>query len=610
MIRIRRIYDDVLPRDRRVVGQVQEILRQQFSALTAGEIEKLPVRLSNPLKYRFRSVLFVAEGFRGEVTGFAVLEHEPNLRFGYLDFISAAKPGIGRGIGSALYERVREEALRMGCIGLFFECLPDDPKLCDCPDLLGENKARLRFYERYGARPIVNTAYETPLKPDAACPPYLVYDNLGKTESLYRNRARRIVRAILERKYGRRCPPGYIDMVVRSFKDNPVRIREPLYSKQTTPLEVKPKRSVESLIVLAVHDRHEIHHMHDRGYVESPVRVKAILKEIEPTGLFERVPLRHFSERHVTAVHDPAYVNYFKKICARLEPGVSLYPYVFPIRNKARPPKELPVRAGYYCIDTFTPINQNAFMAAKRAVDCALTVASKILEGYRLGYALVRPPGHHAERRAFGGFCYFNSAAIVAHYLSGYAKVAILDLDYHHGNGTQEIFYHRSDVLTLSIHGHPHVAYPYFSGFEDERGEGEGTGYKLNLPLPEHTTPERYKEVLAKVMGRIARFKAHVLVVALGLDTAKGDPTGTWMMRPGDFRDCGRLVGALQRPTVVIQEGGYRIRSLGVNARNFFVGLLEGSYAAPSGGSTNAAGGRSRKKGRPLRNQHESALQS
>ncbi|MBN2123264.1 MAG: histone deacetylase family protein [Deltaproteobacteria bacterium] len=577
MLRIRRIFDDILPVDRRVVDQIQRILREQFPALSADDIDKLPEQLSNPFKYRFRTILFVASGLPGDVTGFAIVQHEPDLRFCYLDFLSAAKPGVGRGIGSVLYQRVREESLRMGAVGLFFECLPDDPALCNRPDLLPENKARLRFYERYGARPIVNTAYETPIKPDAICPPYLVYDNLGGTRVLFRNKARRIVRAILERKYGERCPPGYIDRVVKSFKDNPVRTREPLYTRQAASLEVKPVRSAERLIVLAVHDKHEIHHVHDRGYVESPVRVNAIVKEIEPTGLFERIPVRHFSERHIRRVHDSGYVNYLKKVCSRLEPGVSLYPYVFPIRNKARPPKELPVRAGYYCIDTFTPINQNAFLAARRAVDCALTVAEKVLEGYRFGYALVRPPGHHAERQAFGGFCYFNSAAVVAQVLSGHGRVAVLDLDYHHGNGTQDIFYSRADVLTVSIHGHPHVAYPYFSGFDDEKGEGEGRGCNVNVPLPEHITPERYKEALTKVLGRIARFKAQFLVVPLGLDTAKGDPTGTWMLRPGDFRDCGRLIGALRRPTVVIQEGGYRIRSLGVNARNFFQGLLEGA---------------------------------
>jgi hypothetical protein len=146
-----------------------------------------------------------------------------------------------------------------------------------------------------------------------------------------------------------------------------------------------------------------------------------------------------------------------------LEVKESVYPYVFPIRNVARPPKDLAVRAGYYCIDTFTPLNHNAFPVAARAVDCAMTAAQRVLEGARVAYALVRPPGHHAERRSFGGFCYLNSAAVAANYLSGYGRVAMLDVDYHHGNGQQTIFYRRADVLTVSLHGHPSFAYPYFT---------------------------------------------------------------------------------------------------------------------------------------------------
>ncbi len=136
----------------------------------------------------------------------------------------------------------------------------------------------------------------------------------------------------------------------------------------------------------------------------------------------------------------------------------------------------MPVRAGYYCIDTFTPLNRNAYTAAKGAVDCALTAASQILTGYRISYALVRPPGHHAESKVFGGFCYFNSSAMAANYLSVHGRVAVLDVDYHHGNGTQDIFYQRDDVLTVSIHGHPSFAYPYFSGFSEETGEEKGLG--------------------------------------------------------------------------------------------------------------------------------------
>jgi acetoin utilization deacetylase AcuC-like enzyme len=243
------------------------------------------------------------------------------------------------------------------------------------------------------------------------------------------------------------------------------------------------------------------------------------------------------------------------------------------LRNVARPPKELAVRAGYYCIDTFTPLSANAWKAAKGAVDCALTAANLILEGQRLAYALVRPPGHHAERRAFGGFCYFNSAAIAAQLLSDFGNVAMLDIDYHHGNGQQVIFYKRPDVLTVSVHGHPSFAYPYFSGFADETGEGEGSGANLNLPLPEQLDPEEYHVTLAKAIKRIRRFAPRYLVVCLGFDTAKGDPTGSWNLSAKDFEQIGQSIGQLGLPTVLVQEGGYRTRNIGINARHFFTGL-------------------------------------
>jgi acetoin utilization deacetylase AcuC-like enzyme/GNAT superfamily N-acetyltransferase len=573
MFRIRKLYDDTTATNREIIAQVQAILRAQFTALRAEEIAKIADQLRNPFKYRFRSILFVAEGGKSPIKGFALLLHAPDLKFCYLEYISAAFGRTGRGIGSVLYERLREEALALDAIGLFCEALPDDPALSPDPAVRRQNSARLRFYERYGARPIANTAYATPLKPGDTDPPYLLFDDLGRETPLRREQVRAIVRAILERKYGKLCPEGYIERVVASFTDDPIQLREYRYRSKPPGKPVSPRPVRQRRIALIVNEKHDIHHIRERGYVQAPARISSILKEIIPLGLFEPFPARHFSEEHIRAAHAKELVDYLKKACAAVPEGKSVYPYVFPIRNAARPPQELPLRAGYYCIDTFTPINRNAWPAAVGAVDCALTGAQLLLDGYPLAYALVRPPGHHAERRSFGGFCYLNSAAIAAHYLSQFGRVAVLDVDYHHGNGTQDIFFERADVLTLSIHGHPRHTYPYFSGFENERGVGAGAGYNWNIPLPEEIDGERYRRALAQALGRVRKFNPRFLVLCLGLDTAKGDPTGSWTLRAKDFFQNGQIIGALRLPTLVVQEGGYRIRLLGSNAAHFFSGL-------------------------------------
>jgi acetoin utilization deacetylase AcuC-like enzyme/GNAT superfamily N-acetyltransferase len=578
MFRIRRVYDDITPANQDAIEQVLAILRAQFPLLSRKELKKLPEQLRNPMKYRFRAILFVAEGVRGHINGFALLFHDPLLNFCYLDFLSAGAGKTGGGIGGALYERVREEALDLGVIGLFFEVLPDDPALSRVPEVRKQNAARLRFYERYGARPIANTAYETPCQPGGDNPPYLVYDDLGQETELSRDTARQIVRAILERKYKSICPPGYIDMVVESFRDDPVRLRKPRYIKKP-PIPISRKTRVDRRIRLIINDRHLIHHVEERGYVESPVRIDAILEELNKTDLFQKIPPRHFSEKHIRAVHDHGYVDYIYRVCNGLDEGTSVYPYVFPVRNRTRPPKDLALRAGYYCIDTFTPLNGNAYLAAKRAVDCALTAAKQLLEGYRLAYALVRPPGHHAEPANFGGFCYFNSAAAAANLLSANGKVAMLDVDYHHGNGQQEIFYERGDVLTISIHGHPSIAYPYFSGFRGEKGKGAGWGFNVNMPLPEITDGVAHRRALREAIKRVKRFNPRYLVVPLGLDTAKEDPTGSWSLDAADFEEMGRMIGSVRLPTLVVQEGGYDTRVLGINARSFLTGLWSGAYS-------------------------------
>ncbi|MBD1401809.1 histone deacetylase family protein [Pelobacter sp. M08fum] len=579
MFRIRRIYDTVLPVNQQAISQVQAILTSQFPDLNPKDINKLPDQLTNPLKYRFRSILSVAEGSKGDVKGFALLLHAADLNFCYLEYVSAAEKMTGRGIGGALYERIRNEARALGVLGIFMECLPDDPEFCRDPTILAQNKARLKFYEQYGARPITGSAYETPVKEGDDNPPYLVFDGLGDSAEPSQQEVKKIVRAILERKYAHLCPQTYIDMVVDSFTEDPVQLRGFRYVKKPiSVVEDLARPVVDRQIALIVNDQHDIHHIRERGYVESPVRIRSILKEIEPTGLFYRAPVRRFAIHHLKKIHAADFVDYLKLMCSGLPEKKALYPYVFPIRNATRPPREKAIKAGYYCIDTFTPLTRNVYPAAKRAADCAMTAARLALAGQHLSYALVRPPGHHAEHRAFGGFCYFNNAAVAAQELCLQGKVAIIDIDYHHGNGTQNIFYRRSDVLTVSLHGHPRSAYPYFNGFEDETGEGEGKGFNMNIPLPEQLDGEGYATALDKALRRIKRFKPTFLVIALGLDTATGDPTGTWSLKPADFFANGRKLGGLGLPTLVIQEGGYDNRSLGKNARQFFQGLWEGSF--------------------------------
>lgn len=382
------------------------------------------------------------------------------------------------------------------------------------------------------------------------------------------------------RKYRDLFDDEHIAAVAKTFKDDPVVIREPRYAvKKKSPTDTKGpapangKGRERTHVPLVVNDGHSIHHVHERGYVEAPVRIPVILDELDKTGMFKRIRPRRVSEKLLKEVHDRKFVDFLKRSCAKLPITRSIYPIVFPIRNSLRPPKDLELQVGYYCMDTFTPLNKNAFLAARGAVDCAVTAAKELLGETRLAYALVRPPGHHAERRAFGGFCYFNSAAVAAQYLSRYGRVAVLDIDFHHGNGTQDIFFDRNDVLTVSIHGDPSFAYPHFSGFADERGIGAGAGYNLNLPLPEDAAPELYLKTLDRALSRIRSFKPAHLVICLGVDTAKADPTGTWSLKKDDFTKIGAAIGAIGLPTLVVQEGGYRTRTLGINVRAFFEGL-------------------------------------
>lgn len=573
MFRIRKVLDDVQPVNREALLQVKELLRGSFKSLDRHYLESIQESLTNPFKYRYRSILYVAENDRNMVLGMALFYHEPVLRYCYLDYLASLKQLTGRGIGGALYQRVSDECRQLGVEGLFFEALPDDPRLCPDSSLLKQNQSRLRFYENMGARPVTGTAYETPVEEGGDNPPYLLFDDLGLGTSLRNSWFKKVVASILRRVHKGVCNSRYLRMVLDSITDDPVQVRKSRYPNETPFDLAGMSMNRQKKILLVVNPSHDILHVRERGYVEAPVRVEAILKGLRALPFFREVKARTYPDRYLLAVHSERYVSYLKKACEKSVGCGAIYPNIFPERFKTNPDGESPAHAGFYIYDSYTPIHENSFKAARAAVNCCLTAGELILEGNDLVYALVRPPGHHAEKELTGGFCYFNNGAVAAQFLCRYGKVAIVDVDYHHGNGQQTIFYSRRDVLTVSLHRHPGEAYPYFSGFREERGEGEGKGYNINVPLAGNLTGSQYLMKLRPVIQKVLRFSPSYLVVCLGFDTARGDPTGNWFLGTADFREMGALFGRLSLPTLVVQEGGYLNRSLGRNAAAFFSGL-------------------------------------
>ncbi|MBN1557427.1 MAG: histone deacetylase family protein [Lentisphaerae bacterium] len=574
MIRIRRIYSTVLPADRERLEQVKAIFRDSFPGV-AHYAAKIADQIDHPFRYGYRAVLLVSDTPLGAVSGFALCFLLPEINSALLDYLAVAATVRGRGLGTSLYEAVREYLQYGKSRGLYLEAAPDDPAVVHDPAILEQNRRRLAFYERYGALPVTGTAYETPI--DESPAPYLLFDGLGRDTPLGRREARAAVRLILRRKYADVVPPGYIERVAASFVADPVRFRPRRYTRaRSRPAAVRRGRVQKDFAVIAS-DTHAVHRVQDQGYVERPARVGAIRKAVAGLDLFEAAAVRRHDEAHIRAVHAADFVRYLKAVCLRLEASRPVYPYVFPVRRPEKRPKELAVRAGYYCIDTFTPLDRNAYAAARAAVDVALTGADELIRGRHVAYAVCRPPGHHAQHRFFGGFCYFNNAAIAAQQLSARGRTAVLDIDYHHGNGTQDIFYRRADVLTVSLHGHPNIAYPYFSGFADETGEADGTGFNLNLPLAEHTGDLAYLKALDRALAAIRRFQPVYLVVSLGFDILKGDPTGSFTLRLPAMTEIGRRIAALGRPMLFVQEGGYNLRHLRSGVVRFFEGVARGA---------------------------------
>jgi acetoin utilization deacetylase AcuC-like enzyme len=301
---------------------------------------------------------------------------------------------------------------------------------------------------------------------------------------------------------------------------------------------------------------------------ECPERLHAVRASLEAVGghAFEEPPAA--AEEALAAVHDPAYVAYLRETAAELRrargstPRIQ-WPTVFPYGPSPRAAGNRALR-GQFCFDTYTPILGGTFAAALGGASAALHGAELVASGAeRQVYVLTRPPGHHAERDRCGGYCYFNNAALAADRLARLGKVAVLDVDVHHGNGTQHIFYERAEVFTASAHGDPAALYPFFSGFADETGTGPGLGANLNVPLPAGTGAKEYRPALAATLEAIAKFQPQFLVLAFGADTHEADPLGGFKLPTGYFRELGAAVRELDAPTVVTQEGGYNLDAIG-----------------------------------------------
>lgn len=257
----------------------------------------------------------------------------------------------------------------------------------------------------------------------------------------------------------------------------------------------------------------------------------------------------------------------------------TFYPSVFPKNHQAKADPTNLRHAGMFCFDSGTPLSAQTWSAATWSAACAKQAAVELRKGKApILYALSRPPGHHAQKDLFGGYCYFNNAGIAAKHLRRSGRVAILDVDYHHGNGTQSLFYKDDKVLVLSVHGDPRTEYPFFCGYASETGAGRGEGYNLNFPLPPGTDGKRYVRRLRKdVLPAIHHYAPDFLVLAAGHDTYLKDPVGNFQLKTEDYEVMGELIGRLHLPTAVIQEGGYYTPHLGRNVRSMLAGLRKGA---------------------------------
>ncbi len=312
---------------------------------------------------------------------------------------------------------------------------------------------------------------------------------------------------------------------------------------------------------------------------EKPERADRLLEAAVLSGLSLEEPA-DCGLGPIAAVHTPEYLHFLEHIHARWQhiPDASedVMPNVHPDRRDCGYPASAVGQVGYHMYDGDCPISADTWEAVRWSAATAVHAARDVSNGAPACYALCRPPGHHASKDLAGGFCYLNNTAIAAEVLrSRHARVAVLDVDVHHGNGTQNIFYERADVLTVSLHVDPTRFYPFFWGYANERGSGPGMGSNLNVPLPRGTDNGAYLQALDRALLRIRAFAPGALVVALGLDAFAGDPFKGMAITTEGFGMIAASIAGLNLPTVIVQEGGYLSDALGDNLESFLRRFIE-----------------------------------
>ncbi len=312
---------------------------------------------------------------------------------------------------------------------------------------------------------------------------------------------------------------------------------------------------------------------------ECPVRAEHVLARVREVGLGEILAPVEFDIDAITRVHDSGFIRFLETCWQEWRAAGfdgEAIPTVWPSRGmqQQRIPAHIEGKLGHYALAAETSISAGTWEAARASANVALTAQAALRDGAREAFALCRPPGHHAAGDMYGGYCFINNAAVAAQAFldQGAARVALLDVDFHHGNGSQAIFYDRDDVMFLSLHGDPSDAFPHFLGYADETGAGRGDGFNHNYPMGPGTDFATWGAALADACARIAAYAPDALVISLGVDTFENDPISFFKLKSDDFRSYGHSIAALGLPTLFIMEGGYAVEEIGLNAVN----VLEG----------------------------------